>query len=110
MFRFIRDLYHRWFDRHTPKPQLVPVMLAPDVVFGRPKAPRPLRIHRPRGGYSPAQRGPHSEPCYFAHTTAPYRLYKKCEDHPSAVTWLAGRPGIIERLNGYGQVIERERV
>ena len=110
MFRFVRNLYHRWFDRKPPKSDLVPVMLTPDALFPQPKASRPPRIRRLRGGYSPAMRGPHSEPFYLVHTAAPYRLYHRCPNHPSAVTWLAGRPGVIERINGYGQIVERERV
>ena len=110
MFRFIHDLYHRWFDRRHPKSQLVPIMLSPDAVFPPRKASRPPRARGPRGGYSPALQGPHSEPFYLVHTAAPYRIYKKCPDHSAAVTWLAGRPGVIERVNGFGQIVERERV
>ena len=101
MFRFIRDLYHRWFDRRHPKSQLVPIMLDPDAVFPQHKASRPMRVRRPRGGRSPSAAPPHSAPFYLVHTAAPYRLYHhKCPDHPSAVTWLAGKPGVIERVNG----------
>ena len=110
MFRFIRDLYHRWFDRRHPKSQLVPIMLTPDAVFPPHKASRPTRTRRPRGGHGPEHQRPHSEPFYLVHTAAPYRLYHKCPDHPSAVTWLEGRPGVIERVNGFGQIVERERV
>ena len=110
MFHFIRDLYHRWFDRRPQKHQPVPIMLSPDAVFPQRKASRSPRVHRPRGGYSPALQGPHSAPFYMAHTVAPYRVYKKCEDHSAAMTWLAGRPGVIERVNGFGQIAGREWV
>lgn len=109
MFRRIRDFFTRWFRRADPKATII----ITKPVFPPQPAISPKRTRRPRaprGGCGPEYRGPHVEPCVLVHTTAPYRLYKQVEDHPAALTWLAGRPGVIEHVNGYGQVLLRERV
>lgn len=73
-----------------------------------PQLPR-LRIRGPRHR-RPARSGAHSAPFLMVHTVAPCRVYHRCGDRTEAMKWLEGRPGVLERVNGFGQIIKRERL
>lgn len=108
MFRAFRNLFTRFFppSNVTPLASILKGVTVP--LFPRP--PRgPRRPRLPRGGWGPQHRAAHSAPFLLIHSTAPCRVYHHCFERAAAMTWLAGRPGIIEHINGFGQITKRER-
>lgn len=75
----------------------------PDPAYRKTRVGPYTRRRSPRAN-------PHSAPFLLAHTVAPCRVYHRCSDRNEALKWLGGKPGVLEEINGFGQVTTRERI